>query len=98
MLAQYLTKRGESPLCIDTDPINATLAGFQSLNVSKVELLENGDINPRKFDAMMEMIAGSKESVVIDSGASSYSALRSEERRVGTECVSTCRSRWSPYP
>src|SRR3546814_17956960 len=22
---------------------------------------------------------------------------RSEERRVGNECVSTCRSRWSPY-
>src|SRR3546814_13067186 len=24
-------------------------------------------------------------------------AKRSEERRVGKECVSTCRSRWSPY-
>src|SRR3546814_20437207 len=23
---------------------------------------------------------------------------RSAERRVGKECVSTCRSRWSPYP
>src|SRR3546814_13716683 len=23
--------------------------------------------------------------------------LRSEERRVGKECVRTCRSRWSPY-
>src|SRR3546814_11700998 len=29
---------------------------------------------------------------------SGRSALRSEERRVGKECVSTCRSRWSPYP
>src|SRR3546814_4448027 len=26
-----------------------------------------------------------------------FLALRSEERRVGKECVSTCRSRWSPY-
>src|SRR3546814_21094758 len=25
------------------------------------------------------------------------SIQRSEERRVGKECVSTCRSRWSPY-
>src|SRR3546814_2086476 len=25
------------------------------------------------------------------------SQSRSEERRVGKECVSTCRSRWSPY-
>src|SRR3546814_11233808 len=24
--------------------------------------------------------------------------VRSEERRVGNACVSTCRSRWSPYP
>src|SRR3546814_15663067 len=24
--------------------------------------------------------------------------VRSEERRVGKECVRTCRSRWSPYP
>src|SRR3546814_13403943 len=34
------------------------------------------------------------------SAASIYSLLgsaRSEERRVGKECVSTCRSRWSPY-
>src|SRR3546814_20841424 len=26
-----------------------------------------------------------------------YGFDRSEERRVGKECVSTCRSRWSPY-
>src|SRR3546814_13188556 len=29
--------------------------------------------------------------------SSGSSAYRSEERRVGKECVSTCRSRWSPY-
>src|SRR3546814_15510811 len=26
-----------------------------------------------------------------------HKPVRSEERRVGKECVSTCRSRWSPY-
>src|SRR3546814_14293586 len=26
-----------------------------------------------------------------------FRGARSEERRVGKECVSTCRSRWSPY-
>src|SRR3546814_9768019 len=26
-----------------------------------------------------------------------FGLTRSEERRVGKECVSTCRSRWSPY-
>src|SRR3546814_13800467 len=29
--------------------------------------------------------------------ALTFSNTRSEERRVGKECVSTCRSRWSPY-
>src|SRR3546814_4209412 len=29
--------------------------------------------------------------------AESVRSPRSEERRVGKECVSTCRSRWSPY-
>src|SRR3546814_21192926 len=30
-------------------------------------------------------------------GALRFIRKRSEERRVGKECVSTCRSRWSPY-
>src|SRR3546814_7317695 len=29
--------------------------------------------------------------------SSPMACARSEERRVGKECVSTCRSRWSPY-
>src|SRR3546814_6847554 len=33
--------------------------------------------------------------MTLASGQSAYA--RSEERRVGKECVSTCRSRWSPY-
>src|SRR3546814_15050081 len=32
-----------------------------------------------------------------DFAASRQRLSRSEERRVGKECVSTCRSRWSPY-
>src|SRR3546814_4449575 len=32
-----------------------------------------------------------------DAGAAEPDDERSEERRVGKECVSTCRSRWSPY-
>src|SRR3546814_11571625 len=36
--------------------------------------------------------------VGIDGALSSNTTVRSsEERRVGKECVSTCRSRWSPY-
>src|SRR3546814_14494167 len=34
---------------------------------------------------------------VIDGQRMPVFLARSEERRVGKECVSTCRSRWSPY-
>src|SRR3546814_12854838 len=36
-------------------------------------------------------------SLTPDAQAFCASIRRSEERRVGKECVSTCRSRWSPY-
>src|SRR3546814_10708276 len=35
--------------------------------------------------------------VDVPSGQRRRIDYRSEERRVGKECVSTCRSRWSPY-
>src|SRR3546814_11549162 len=33
----------------------------------------------------------------VEEGSAYPDDERSEERRVGKECVSTCRSRWSPY-
>src|SRR3546814_11777074 len=33
----------------------------------------------------------------LDASHAVPSLIRSDERRVGKECVSTCRSRWSPY-
>src|SRR3546814_20276860 len=38
---------------------------------------------------------GDTRSLIIHPASTTHS--RSEERRVGKECVSTCRSRWSPY-
>src|SRR3546814_19722926 len=35
--------------------------------------------------------------LLLDNTRRFATGLRSEERRVGKECVSTCRSRWSPY-
>src|SRR3546814_19469514 len=35
--------------------------------------------------------------VDMEAGGAVFGEDRSEERRVGKECVSTCRSRWSPY-
>src|SRR3546814_1642580 len=55
-------------------------------------------------DAQKLPVPAASFDVVLDvesSGSSpdrdAFFAERSEERRVGKECVSTCRSRWSPY-
>src|SRR3546814_2770964 len=40
---------------------------------------------------------GSEFDDLLAVGDAALAVDRSEERRVGKECVSTCRSRWSPY-
>src|SRR3546814_11454791 len=50
--------------------------------------------NPRRSIRQIRELLEAAGSVA--AGSLSRSA-RSEERRVGEECVSTCRSRWSPY-
>src|SRR3546814_13123801 len=40
---------------------------------------------------------GAPAELLIAGEAAYKAALRSEERRVGKACVSTCRSRWWPY-
>ena len=44
-----------------------------------------------------ELAAGLRETAALTGLAAAGHAARSEERRVGKECVSLCRSRWSPY-
>ena len=51
----------------------------------------SGDI--RKAIDITQDVAGTDDEPETDPGA----AMRSEERRVGKECLSVCRSRWSPY-
>ena len=41
--------------------------------------------------------AGWALTLLLDGDASMAWAWRSEERRVGKECLRLCRSRWSPY-
>ena len=45
-----------------------------------------------------QMMRGRHTTQLFNRGSASLSSSeRSEERRVGKECVTTCRSRWSPY-
>lgn len=60
---------------MDTDPVNATFEGYQSLNVKRLNILEEDEINTRNFDALVELIATSEDDVIIDNGASSFVPL-----------------------
>lgn len=77
LLAQYLASKGDLPACIDTDPINATFAGYKALDVQHLELLADNRIQSRSFDTMMERIFDEDRHFVIDNGASSYLPLTS---------------------
>ncbi len=75
-IAQYKTEKDSAPpLCIDTDPVNSTFMGYAALNAKRLEIMSGDEINPRKFDDLIEMIAATKTDVIIDNGASSFVPL-----------------------
>ena len=72
LIAQYKASKGQAPLCLDTDPVNSTFHGYTSLNVRRLQIMDGDEINSRNFDSLVELIAPSKDDVVIDNGASSF--------------------------
>src|SRR3546814_17298340 len=68
-------------------------------------LVREGGLPARELDFLQLVVAAEAEVVLAAAGhrvqgeaeLDVAAAARSEERRVGKECVSTCRSRWSPF-
>jgi len=76
LLAQYLLSKEIQPLCVDTDPVNRSFAGFKKLAVISWDLIEDKQVDPRFFDGLMDMLLTKEETdCVIDSGASSFIPL-----------------------
>lgn len=75
LLAQYKMAQGRKPLCIDTDPVNATFEGYAALGVRRLNIMDDDEINTRNFDALVELVAKVKDDVIIDNGASSFVPL-----------------------
>ncbi|WP_291487386.1 conjugal transfer protein TraL [Desulfovibrio sp.] len=78
MIAAFLYQAaaacGKSVEAFDTDPINATLAGYKSFDVTRIDILdESGAIDPLNFDELVEKLAHTQcEHVIVDCGASSF--------------------------
>lgn len=71
-LAQHKLAKGKKLLCIDTDPVNATFNGFKKLNVRQVNVMSGDEIDARRFDELIELIAKAESDVIIDNGASTF--------------------------
>jgi shikimate kinase len=69
-LQQYTPKKIYG---IDTDPVNQTFASFKTLGVEPVFIMgEDNEVNPLKFDTLVDAILADNNNFVIDTGATSY--------------------------
>src|SRR3546814_15945304 len=72
--------------------------GDWSSDVCSSDLPQDSLSSFKQFYQVERMIRGTRVEITLTySQTSNQVRIRSEERRVGKECVSTCRSRWSPY-
>jgi len=75
LITQYLTAQSEPVVAVDTDPVNATLAGYEAFNTQRLELMEGGSLVERNFDTLIERIVEDDSHFVIDNGAASFIPL-----------------------
>jgi hypothetical protein len=75
ILGQYFRSRGIDSQCIDTDPVNQTLAQYKALQAEHLKLMTDSRIDSRVFDELMERMLTEASSFVIDNGASTFIPL-----------------------
>lgn len=81
LLAQYYTTHGLAPICVDTDPVNATFSGYKAFKAETLSIMDGDDINPRAFDQLVERIMAEGDGdesapvMVVDNGASTFVPL-----------------------
>lgn len=72
LVTQYLISQSQPVVALDIDPANPTLSGYKSLNVKRLEILDNNIVDESKFDEMIDQIIEDDTNFVIDNGASSF--------------------------
>jgi hypothetical protein len=75
ILSQYFLSKGTALHAVDADPVNHTLAEYRALGVEQLNLLNNGNVDQREFDTLMERFLTETGTFVVDTGASTFIPL-----------------------
>src|SRR3546814_16763328 len=84
---------------IDTLRENEASARAYALHFMPLVAILGFDLFPFRLDRSLSAngIGGRNDALIVAIILHQLEWIRSEKRRVGKECVSTCHSRWSPY-
>src|SRR3546814_2721884 len=82
-------------LATDVATLEASRQWIDAIGKASITVNESPGFTTSRMSALM----GNEAMYMLAEGVATAEDIdtRSEERRVGKECVSTCRSRWSPY-
>lgn len=74
LLTQFFLERGRPVQCIDTDPVNATLAGYKAFSATTLDIMHGDDVDPRRFDHLVEVILELPQDMqlIVDNGAATF--------------------------
>jgi hypothetical protein len=72
LLSQCIEERGEPIVCIDTDPVNASLSSLSQMNPERVSIFAGKKVDTRSLDLFAEKLLTEDAHFVVDNGASSF--------------------------
>ncbi len=76
-LCEFFRQNDRKRSVIDTDPVNPTLYSYKTLDSTLIRMMDEGEIDHRSFDAIVESIIEAEDEThfVIDTGATTFLPL-----------------------
>jgi hypothetical protein len=72
LLAQAIAAKGEPVICVDTDPVNASLSSLSTMDPERVSIFEGKKVDTRALDLFVERLLSGDTHFVVDNGAASF--------------------------
>ena len=75
LLSQCIQEKGEPVICVDTDPVNASLTSLSAMNAERISIFTGKKVDVRSLDLFTEKLLTENAHFVVDNGASSFVPL-----------------------